>query len=74
MSEPLSWDATYAIALALKREHRDTNLEEVSLQQIYRWTVALKDFADDPALANDDILAAIYQEWFEELLDDTQRQ
>jgi len=33
---------------------------------IYHWTLALPDFADDPQLANDAILAAIYQEWFEE--------
>jgi FeS assembly protein IscX len=26
----------------------------------------LSDFEDDPSLANDDILYAIYQDWFEE--------
>jgi FeS assembly protein IscX len=38
----------------------------VSLQQIYKWTLELSEFEDDPALANDDILYAIYQDWFEE--------
>ncbi|MCI0519197.1 MAG: Fe-S cluster assembly protein IscX [Chloroflexi bacterium] len=66
MHDPLTWDDSYAIALALMERQPQINLEEVSLGMIYRWTVALPNFADDPALANDDILAAIYQAWFEE--------
>ena len=62
----LNWESTYAIALELKRQHRNVNLEEVSLQQIYQWTLQLSEFEDDPALANDGILYAIYQDWFEE--------
>jgi FeS assembly protein IscX len=62
----LTWESTYAIALELRRQHRDVNLEAVSLQQIYNWTLALPEFEDDPLLANDDILYAIYQDWFEE--------
>jgi FeS assembly protein IscX len=42
------------------------DLEQVSLDMIYRWTVALPGFRDDRELANEEILAAIYQEWFEE--------
>jgi FeS assembly protein IscX len=42
------------------------DFKEVTLQKIYEWTVALPQFADDPALVNDDFLTAIYQEWFEE--------
>ncbi len=64
----LTWESTYAIALELRRQHLDVDLEQVSLQQIYRWTLALPDFEDDPALANDDILSAIFQDWFEENL------
>jgi FeS assembly protein IscX len=64
----LTWDATYAIALELRRQHPGVDLEQVSLQQIYRWTLALSDFEDDPVLANDDILSAIFQDWFEENL------
>ena len=63
----LTWDSTYAIALELRRQHPDADLEQVSLQQIYKWTLALSDFEDDPALANDDILSAIFQDWFEEM-------
>jgi FeS assembly protein IscX len=66
----LTWEATYAIALELKRQHPDSNLENVSLGQIYEWTIALPEFEDDLALANDDILAAIYQDWFEEIIHD----
>jgi FeS assembly protein IscX len=52
--------------MELRRQHKDVNIEEVSLQQIYKWTLELSEFEDDPALANDDILYAIYQDWFEE--------
>ncbi|MFZ5883903.1 MAG: Fe-S cluster assembly protein IscX [Chloroflexota bacterium] len=62
----LTWESTYAIALELRRRHPHINIEEVSLRQIYEWTLQLPEFEDDPALANDDILYAIYQDWFEE--------
>ena len=62
----LTWESTYAIALELRRQHKDVNIEDVSLQQIYKWTLQLPEFEDDPSLANDDILYAIYQDWFEE--------
>ncbi len=62
----LTWESTYAIALELRRQHKDINIEDVTLQQIYDWTLALPEFEDDPSLANDDILRAIYQDWFEE--------
>ncbi len=68
MTLTLTWESSYAIALELRRQHPDINMEEVSLQQIYNWTLALEEFEDDPALANDDILRAIYQDWFEETL------
>ena len=68
MAETLNWESTYAIALALKAAHPGMDLETVSLQMIFKWTLALPTFEDDPALANDDILAAIYQDWYEEIL------
>jgi len=68
MSDNLNWDATYAIALTLKRQYPNTKLENVSLNQIYLWTIGLADFADDPTIANERILAEIYQLWFEEIL------
>ena len=64
----LTWEASYAIALELRRQHSEVNIEDVTLQQIYDWTVILSEFEDDPLLANDDILYAIYQEWYEEYI------
>ena len=64
----LTWETSYAIALELQREHPDVDIEEVTLKQIYDWTLKLQEFEDDPALCNDDILSAIYQEWFEEII------
>ncbi len=68
MAESLNWEATYAIALALRAAHPGLNLENVSLQMIFNWTLALPAFDDDPTLGNDDILMSIYQDWFEEIL------
>jgi FeS assembly protein IscX len=67
MTQPLYWDAIYEIVLALKASHPNENLEAVSLGDIFKWTTALPQFADDPELANDEILSAIHQEWFEEI-------
>jgi FeS assembly protein IscX len=66
----LNWETSYAIAVELKRRHADANMDEVSLRQVYAWTLELEDFDDDPALCNDEILSSIYQEWYEELLND----
>lgn len=62
----LTWESTYAIALELRSEHPDVDFEDISLQQIQDWTTVLSDFKDDPALVNDNILMAIFQDWFEE--------
>lgn len=62
-----TWDDAYAIALALKRLYPQADLEQVSLNMIYDWTLALPGFDDEPELANDGVLAAIFQEWFEEV-------
>ena len=68
MSEPLTWESTYAIALALKKAHPSIDMETVTLSDIQKWTLALENFDDDPALVNDEILSAIYQDWYEEIL------
>ncbi len=47
----LTWETSYAIALELKRLHSDANIEDVTLQQIYDWTLQLQEFEDDPAFA-----------------------
>ena len=66
----LNWETSYAIAMALRTRHADAKLEEVSLSQIYDWTLELEEFEDDPALCNDEILMSIYQEWYEESMND----
>jgi len=63
----LIWDDSYALALALKENHPEVNLDNVSLEMIYQWTIDLPGFNDDVELVNDDILQSIYQEWFEEM-------
>jgi FeS assembly protein IscX len=63
----LTWEDSYAIALALSRLHPGIDLESVSLMMIFRWTIELPGFDDDPELANDGVLEAIYQEWYEEV-------
>ena len=67
MDDILTWDDSYAIARALIACHPGVNLDRVSLQTIYDWTLVLPNFYDEPALANDAILMAIFQEWFEEV-------
>lgn len=62
-----TWEDSYAIAQALSKSRPEIDLEEVSLLMIYRWTVDLSGFDDDLELANDGILEAIYQEWYEEV-------
>ena len=66
MSEDLYWDGAYAIARQLQAAQPQIDLSQVTLNMIYNWVIALPDFKDDPNLANDDLLAAIYQEWYEE--------
>ncbi len=66
-TEPLYWDDSYAISLQLRKAFPDINLQEVSLRMIFDWTMQLADFIDEPELANQEILEAIYQEWYEEV-------
>ena len=63
----LTWEGSYANARALAEAYPEVDLEQVSLLAIYHWTMALPDFDDEPELANDAILTAIFQEWFEEV-------
>lgn len=63
----LTWEDSYAIARALAKAYPEVDLEQVSLLMIYQWTMALPDFDDEPELVNDAILAAIFQEWYEEV-------
>lgn len=64
--EALYWDGAYAIARRLRAERPAVDLSQVTLNVLYDWVVALPDFRDDPHLATDELLSAIYQEWYEE--------
>jgi FeS assembly protein IscX len=61
------WDSSYEIVLRLIEQHPTIDVESVGLEQLYRWIIALPDFADDPALVNDGILSDILREWYEEV-------
>jgi FeS assembly protein IscX len=64
--EELYWDGAYAIARRLIAEQPQADLAQVTLNMIYNWVIAWPEFKDDPALATDELLEAIYQEWYEE--------
>lgn len=66
MGNSLNWDAVYEIALALKTKYPHAELDKISLEDIFNFTLELSNFEDDQNLANDDILMAIFQEWYEE--------
>jgi FeS assembly protein IscX len=61
----LYWDSDFEIVLELIETHPDINLEEIGLEQLYEWVIALPNFADDPALANERILKDILIQWYE---------
>ena len=65
-TESLYWDGAFAIARRLQAAQPHADLGQITINMIYNWVIALPDFKDDPDLANDDLLAAIYQEWYEE--------
>lgn len=62
----LYWESSYEIVLRLMEAHREVNVEDVGTEQLYRWIIALPEFADDPSLANESILTDILREWYEE--------
>jgi len=63
----LTWEDTYLIAKKLREQNPDMDLEEVSLDMIFQWTINLSDFSDNLELANESILMAIFQKWIEEV-------
>jgi FeS assembly protein IscX len=67
VSGELYWDSTYELARRLMEAHPAVDFDDITLTMVQNWVLALPGFADDPALANDDLLAAIFQEWYEEV-------
>lgn len=64
---PLYWEASYEIVLALMAAYPEVDIDSVGLNQLYEWIIALPNFADDPELANEEILSGILREWYEEI-------
>lgn len=67
MPKQLYWDAVFEIVQALGVQYPEIDLDQVSLLDIFEWTIQLPGFSDFPELANDEILLAILQEWYEEI-------
>jgi FeS assembly protein IscX len=68
MDFPLYWDDSYEIALELKKRYPHNALDDISIEMIHQWTITLPQFQDDLDLVNDEILQAIFREWFEEVI------
>jgi FeS assembly protein IscX len=52
--------------MALMTAHPDLDPQEVGLERLSQLVLALPDFMDDPALANERILIDIQITWYEE--------
>jgi FeS assembly protein IscX len=62
----LTWDSIYEIARGLNAKYPQVDLDVVSLEYVFEWTINLSGFEDDPNLVNDEILLSILKEWYEE--------
>ncbi len=62
-----SWEDTYAVAFIIQERYSNINLEDVSFDTIYRWSFQFPEFSEDPEHVNEEILCAIFHEWFEEV-------
>ena len=62
----MKWTDTREIAIALADAHPDVDPLTVRFTDLHQWVCALPGFADDPALAHDDLLSGILREWYEE--------
>jgi FeS assembly protein IscX len=63
---PIYWEPTYEIVLALMDAHPNVDVNTVGMQQLLEWIVALPNFADEPAIASEELLRTILREWYEE--------
>ena len=65
-TQPLYWEPTYELVLALLEAYPDFDIEQIGLKQLKDMIVALPNFADDAAIASDELLRDILREWYEE--------
>lgn len=66
MDIKLSWIDSYEIACLLRQRSSVIDLHNVSLGDIYKWTLALPEFADAAHSVTDRILMDIFCELLEE--------
>jgi FeS assembly protein IscX len=64
--EPLYWESTYAIVRRLMQEYPAADLDGMGRQTLLEIILALPDFADESALANQSLLDEILRVWYEE--------
>jgi len=64
--QTLYWDTSYEIVQALMEAYPNTIVDSVGIEQLLEMIVTLPTFADDPILANEDLLTDILREWYEE--------
>jgi FeS assembly protein IscX len=62
----LYWEASYEIVLQLIAHYPDVDLDNLGLEDLNQMIVSLPGFADDPALAHDELLVEILREYYEE--------
>ena len=72
-SQPIYWDDSYEIVLALIETYPHISVHDVGMNQLKELIVSLPNFGDDPALVNDELIAIIFREWYEEVSEDDQR-
>ena len=65
--QPLYWEPTYEIVLALMDKYPDCNVESLGLQELMDMILALPNFADEPIMATEQLLSDILREWYEEI-------
>ena len=63
---PLYWEPTYEIVLALMDTYPNTDIESIGMKQFMEMILGLPNFADEPAMATDQLLRDILREWYEE--------
>lgn len=64
--QPLYWESTYAITVALMTHYPERNPEDVGLAELAEMVEALPGFDDDPTMVTERILLDIQTVWYEE--------
>jgi FeS assembly protein IscX len=65
----LTWEAPYAIALALIEAYPNLDVEDIGYEQLFKLVTSLPNFVDDSELGNRGLLDDIIREWYEEICD-----